>query len=257
MAVDPWLAAAGGAISGVIVGSFLATLVLRWPRQRSVTHGRSSCDSCGRTLSSIDLVPLLSWLVVRGRCRTCGAAIDPVHPLAEALAATIGAAALFVAPNLSGAALALFGWLLVPLALLDARHFWLPRRLSWLLMLTGLALGGVAMRGLGLAVPAIDRAVGAAVAFGALWLIAAAYRRLRGREGLGGGDAPMLAGIGAWLGWWPLPFVLLLAASAGLAIALMRRMAGVPAEPMRFPLGTLLALAVVPALIVTVAMRAS
>lgn len=257
LTLDPALAAVCGAIAGAIIGSFLATLVVRWPQERSVAQGRSTCDGCARTLGALDLVPLLSWLAMRGRCRSCGAAIDPVHPLTEAIAALIGSVALYLSPGLSGVALALLGWLLLPLAMLDARHFWLPHRLSWILTLTGLALGGLAMRGIGLDVSAIDRAIGAAAGFAGLWLIAAVYRRVRGRDGLGGGDAPMLAGIGAWIGWTALPFVLFFAAIAGLGIALLRRANGERTAEMRLPLGTLLALALPPAIIVTAAVQPS
>ncbi len=79
-----------GAGLGAVIGSFLATIVSRWPRGASVVTGRSRCDGCGRALGVVDLVPLLGWLVARGQCRTCGARIDPVHPSIEAGAALIG-----------------------------------------------------------------------------------------------------------------------------------------------------------------------
>lgn len=94
--------------------------------------------------------------------------------------------------------------------------------------------------------PFTDRVIGAVIGFGVLTVIALLYRKVRGREGLGGGDAPMLAGIGAWVGWTTLPLVLLLAALAGIAVALARTgtAATEPLGQMRLPLGTLMALAV-------------
>src|SRR3546814_6883087 len=83
-----------GAVAGAIIGSFLATLILRWPQGRSVVHGRSACDGCGLTLGGLELVPLFSALAQRGRCRACGAAIDPLHWRMEAGCALIGAVAL-------------------------------------------------------------------------------------------------------------------------------------------------------------------
>jgi leader peptidase (prepilin peptidase)/N-methyltransferase len=223
-----------------------------------VAHGRSRCDGCGRALGPLDLVPLLSWLSLRGRCRACGARIDPTHPLVELCCAAIGVAAFIQAPLASGAgfiqaplasgaamALALFGWQLLLLGWLDARHIWLPRSLSLLLLASGIALGGLAMAALGIDAPLADRLIGAAVGGGGLWLIAALYRRWRGREGLGGGDAPFLAGVGAWTGWQALPFILLLAACAGIGVALLR---GLRADA-PLPFGTLVALAVPPALL--------
>ncbi|MEK6541606.1 MAG: prepilin peptidase [Pseudomonadota bacterium] len=236
-------------MAGAIFGSFIATLALRWPQGRSMVHGRSACDGCGRTLAVIDLVPLVSWLVLRGRCRTCGAEIAGAHIVIELVAATIGGVALGFIPNLGGAALALFGWQLLLLGWLDARHWWLPHALSAILAVSGLMFGGVAMAALGLDATLIDRVIGMVGGFAALALIALVYRALRGREGLGGGDAPLLGAIGAWVGWAVLPLVLLLAALAGIAVALMhfaRKPVGDAGEPigqMRLPLGTLMAMA--------------
>ena len=83
-----WPVALG--VLGALVGSFVAALVVRWPQDRSVMRGRSACDECGRTLTARDLVPLLSALTLRGRCRTCRAPIDPLHWRVEAIAALIG-----------------------------------------------------------------------------------------------------------------------------------------------------------------------
>jgi leader peptidase (prepilin peptidase)/N-methyltransferase len=77
-------------ILGAAIGSFLATILIRWPQGRSVVAGRSACDKCGRILEARDLVPILSWSLARGRCRTCGARIDRRHLAAEAGAAIVG-----------------------------------------------------------------------------------------------------------------------------------------------------------------------
>lgn len=231
-----------GGIAGSIAGSFVGALVSRWPDGRSVADGRSRCDNCGRVLAARELVPVLSFLALRGKCRTCGAAIPPSHFVAEIACALVGATA-FAAASL-GVALAgmVFGWMLVALALLDRAHFWLPDRLT--LPLAG--LGGAASAA-GLSVPMRDSLVGAAVGYAALALIAFAYRRLRGREGLGGGDPKLFAAIGAWLGWALLPLVLLLASIVGLASVAADRARGVRVGAAdRMPLGTLLALAAWP-----------
>jgi len=230
------------AMLGAILGSFIAALVARWPRGESVLAGRSRCEGCGQTLTPVELVPILSWLMQRGRCRRCGAPIGVDALAIELAAAAIGAIALWRLPGWPGLAAALFGWLLVPLAWLDARHFWLPRRLTAAVALAGLASGAA-----GLAPPLPDRLIGGAAGFGALWLVATGYRRLRGREGLGGGDPPLLGAIGLWLGWQALPFVLLGASGLGLAAALVMARRGTALAPTtRLPFGTLLALAAWP-----------
>ena len=86
-----------GALAGLIAGSFVGTLAVRWPEGRGV-GGRSACDGCGAVLGPRDLVPLVSWLARRGRCATCGAAIDARHPVAEVACAIVGASALMAAP---------------------------------------------------------------------------------------------------------------------------------------------------------------
>ena len=180
------LAACLGGIAGAIAGSFLATLILRWPKDRSVVRGRSACDGCGRVLSAIDLVPMLSALAQRGRCRTCGAAIDPLHGRVEAGCAIIGALALGLAPGLVGAGWALFGWLLLVLAVLDWRHFWLPDALTLPLAFLGLTVG------LWVTDPMLtDRLIGAGAGYFSLLAVATGYRLMRGREGLGLGDAKL------------------------------------------------------------------
>lgn len=202
------------AVIGLVLGSFIATLVLRWPAERSV-FGRSQCDACGRTLGAADLVPLLSAMIARGWCRKCRAAIDPFHWRVELGSALIGAIALTAMPGMSGWLWALFGWMLLPLALLDARHFWLPDRLNALLAVVGLLLAGPL-----LGAPLLDRWIGALAGGGVLAFIAWGYRRARGGDGMGGGDPKLVAAIGCWLGWQALPLMLLLASLGGIVWAL-------------------------------------
>ena len=235
-------AAALAFLIGASVGSFLAVILIRWPQGRSAAAGRSQCDACGRPLSPLELVPVVNWLVTRGRCRSCGAAIDRRHLAAEVGAAMIGLTAIFAHPLPLAAVTALFGWWLFLLAALDVEHQWLPDRLTLPLIPVGL-LAAWAGFGAGLE----ERAIGAVAGFAALAGIAWLYRRLRGREGLGGGDPKLLAAIGAWLGWAQLPFVLLGAGLIGLAVvALMRLRGRAVAATDRLPLGALLALAAWP-----------
>ncbi|PJG49167.1 prepilin peptidase [Sphingobium sp. LB126] len=231
-----------GGIAGAIAGSFLATLILRWPQGRGVARGRSACDGCGRVLGAVDLIPLVSALAQRGRCRTCGAAIDPLHGRIEAGCAIVGALALGFAPDLGGIGWALLGWLLLTLAVLDKRHLWLPDALTLPLAFLGFTIGLWSTdAGMG------DRVIGAAVGYLALLCVALGYRRLRGREGLGLGDAKLLGALGAWFGWQALPFIVLLAASLGLLAVLAAMAVGRAVDARtQVPLGTFLAVAAVP-----------
>jgi leader peptidase (prepilin peptidase)/N-methyltransferase len=230
-----------GGIAGLIVGSFIAALTWRWPQGRSIATGRSACDACGQGLGPLELVPVLSLLWQRGRCRHCGVGIAPRHLWIELAAGGIGALALAVHPGSVGLCGALFGWGLLALAVLDAEHQWLPDRIT----LPLLALGLVA--GLWLAPPLADRAIGAVIGFASLALIGGGYQRVTGRVGMGGGDPKLFAAIGAWLGWFPLAFVLLLAALLGLVLALADRLRGRPVgRHSRVAFGALLAVAAWP-----------
>ncbi|MEN2785218.1 prepilin peptidase [Sphingomonas qilianensis] len=236
-----WLVMLG--LLGVILGSFIAALVIRWPAGRSVARGRSQCDSCGVTLTARDLVPLLSAALARGRCRACGARIDPLHWQIELTALWIGLMAGLVVPGPVALAGAVFGWLLLTLAALDVTEFWLPDRLTATLALAGLATGL-----LGVEPGMIDRLIGGVAGFAALWAIGAGYQAWRGREGLGGGDPKLLGAIGLWLGWAMLPAVLLLAALTGLALVLVGMLRGRAARmDDKAPFGALLAIAAYPA----------
>lgn len=222
------------------MGSFLATASLRWPAGERA-DGRSRCDRCGATLAAIDLIPLLSFAALRGRCRRCAAPIDPRHPMIELTAALIAASSLWLHPGIEGIAGAILGWMLLLLAVLDTEHFWLPDRVTLPLVALGLAESLIADPAL------LDRAIGAIAGFAALALIGLAYRRIAGREGLGGGDAKLLAAIGAWLGWSLLPLVVLAACLAGFAgLAARRLRGGAVTRDARLPLGALLAVAAWP-----------
>jgi len=236
-----WPVALG--LLGALLGSFIATLVIRWPQERSVVKGRSHCDACDAVLGPRDLIPLVSAALARGRCRYCEAPIDPRHWQIELAALGIGAVAGLVVPGPAGLAGAVFGWLLLALAALDIAEFWLPDRLTLALALAGVAAGLV-----GVEPPLVDRLIGGGIGFAALWLVGFSYKRLRGREGLGGGDPKLFGAIGLWLGWRMLPAVLLLAALTGLAFVLIGMVRGKAAKlDDRVPFGALLAIAAYPA----------
>ncbi|MGQ0559773.1 MAG: prepilin peptidase [Sphingosinicella sp.] len=238
-ATPAFLFQASGLVAGAIVGSFIATLLIRWPQGRSVIAGRSACESCGARLGVRDLVPILSYTALHGRCRRCGAAIDRRHLGIELAAALVGLVALLAHPLPLALFSLLLGLWLLTLAALDAEYHWLPDLLTLPLIPAGLA---VAWAGFG--PPLGERLIGAAAGFIGLAAIGWLYRRLRGRTGLGGGDPKLLAALGAWVGALALPWVLLAAGALGLAAALLMHFRGEEVKATtRLPLGSLLAIA--------------
>lgn len=193
--------------------------------------GRSACPSCGAVLRTADLVPLLSWLLSRRRCRHCGAAIDAFYPLVEIGAAAVGALAVLLVDGPLGVVAALLGWWLLGLALVDLAVWRLPDVMTLPLIVLGLAAAGL---GVGLPELGFVAALsGAFLGYAAFALLALAYRRLRGREGLGLGDAKLLAAAGAWVGPSALPWVVFGAAVLGLLgiLALRRPVTAATALP--------------------------
>jgi len=225
-------------VVGAVAGSFVALVAIRLPAGRPIALARSACAACGAVLGPGELIPLISFAVQRGQCRRCGAAISWRDPAVEAAAVAIGVvAALAVADPRMAAAVAVLGWALLLLALLDADHFWLPSAVTLPLVIAGLAVAAwLAPADLA------DRAIGAVAGYLCLAGVAAAYKAVRGRVGLGGGDAKLFAASGAWLGWAALPVVLLAAALSGIVVALLLWRRGITATT-RLPFGVFLAAA--------------
>ncbi len=230
------MTALAGGLLGLIAGSFIALVTWRWPRGEAIT-GRSRCDDCGVQLRAAELVPLLSYLWQRGRCRHCGAVIAPRHLAIELICAAAGALFLARWPGPDGLLLMLAAWLLITLIVLDVEQFWLPDALTLPLIPLALLVPEAPMLP-----PLPERVYGAVLGFGGLWLLGFAYRRWRGRDGLGGGDPKLLGALGALLGALALPFLLTGAAALGLALAAWDRLRGreVTAAT-RLPFGALLA----------------
>ena len=205
------------------IGSFLGVLIRRLPTGRDVALSRSACDSCGHALGVPDLVPFASYLVLQGNCRHCAAPIGRFHLAVECAATAIAAIAIVVIDDdisLVWAACGL-GWTLLALAWIDAEHMYLPDVLTLPLVLAGLVVTGWLNPD-----ALVAHTLGAAAGYGSIAGLAIAYRRLRGREGIGLGDAKLLAAAGAWLGWQNLSWVVLMAALIGIGIALAFQLRG-------------------------------
>jgi len=231
-----WLAAV---LVAPFIGSFLGVAIVRLPRGRPIATGRSACDRCGHRLGARDLIPFLSFALSRGRCRHCGQAIGWFPVAIELAALGVAAWAACVVNGVEIWVACLLGWTLLAAAWIDARTMILPDVLTLPLLMAGLAVTAVLS-------PAdlTDHSLAAAVGYLLLFVTARVYRRLRGRDGLGEGDAKLLGALGAWLGLGALPFVLILASCLGLAAACAGMLAGKRVTPATaIPFGPFLSLA--------------
>lgn len=223
----------------LVIGSFLGVVVRRLPAGRPVALARSECVHCGHVLGARELLPLLSFALQRGRCRHCGGRIGWFHPAIELAALAVALAALSLAPDPEDAWLfAALGWALLAAAWIDAEQYRLPDVITLPLLLAGLAATWLRMPW-----AIYDHALAAALGYGAFRLLDILYHRLRGRHGLGQGDAKLLAAAGAWAGLAALPVVVLLAALLGLAVALPLAWRQGQGGMTRIPFGPALAVA--------------
>jgi leader peptidase (prepilin peptidase) / N-methyltransferase len=222
------------------VGSFLGSIIRRLPEGSPVVWARSRCKECGTQLGARDLVPILSWVVAKGRCRYCRRAIGWFYPGIELAATAVALTAVLIDGGQGAWLDCVLGWWLLALGWIDLRHWLLPDILTLPLIIVGLAAGA-----------AFDpeeltgRALGALLGYLALVAVAALYRALRGREGLGRGDAKLLSASGAWVGAAALPQVILIAALSALVAAAGLRIAGARLDAhSALPFGPFLALAI-------------
>jgi leader peptidase (prepilin peptidase)/N-methyltransferase len=194
--VDPVLIA-GAVLLGLCVGSFLNVCILRLPHDQSLVRPRSTCPNCKQPIAWRDNIPVFSWLWLRGKCRWCHARISLQYPLIEALVGVIfGAALVAYGPTVQAVSAALFGTLLLGIAITDARHYLIPDEFS----LGGLVIG--LLLALGNGVPGfLEALLGAAVGFGLLWAVARAGQWVFKEEAMGGGDIKMMAMVGSFVGW--------------------------------------------------------
>lgn len=193
------------------VGSFLSVVVARIPAGESVARGRSACPACGHRLGWRDLVPLVSWLLQRGTCRYCGQAVSWTYPAIELAALGVAVWSLAVTPGWLAWVSSALGWCLIALAVIDARHLLLPDEITLPLIPAGLAVAWAVDPS-----RLLDHAVGAAAGFLIVSGLRWAYAKVRRREGIGLGDAKLLAAAGAWVSWEGVPGVLLVGAAAAL-----------------------------------------
>jgi leader peptidase (prepilin peptidase)/N-methyltransferase len=225
-------------LAGLMVGSFLNVVIHRLPKMMerewaeqcaelrgetpepepryNIVTPRSACPKCGHRITALENVPVISWIVLRGRCRGCGTGISVRYPLVELLTGVLsGLVAWQFGWGLALAGALAFTWAMVALAFIDLDTTLLPDDITLPLLWLGLLLNLGATY-----VPLRDAVIGAAAGYLVLWSVYWGFKLLTGKEGMGFGDFKLLAAIGAFLGWKMLPLVILLSACAGAVIGI-------------------------------------
>ncbi len=222
---------------GLVVGSFANVCIHRLPRRESVVSPPSRCPACGAPIQTRDNVPLVSWLLLRGRCRACRVPISPRYPAVEAANGLLWLAlAAMRGPSLQTAVAMLLVTVLLVLSLIDLEHQLLPDAIT----LPGIAAGLAASFLPGSPVRPPEAALAAAGGWSACALVAFTWKKLRKIDALGEGDWKMTAMLGAFFGWERLLLSVLFASASGAAVgigAILLRRGGLQS---RLPLGTFL-----------------
>ena len=232
---------------GACVGSFTNVVVWRLPRRESVVHPGSHCPKCGHAVRWHDNVPVLSWLLLAGRCRDCNASISWRYPLVELISALLWLSTLLVSsggggglePSLQPWIGLPFIGLLLPLVLIDLDHMWLPESLCRWGVLLGLMMsvsGGVPLLA--------DHLIGAALSLTALEAVSAIAERLMGQPALGLGDAKLAAFGGAWIGLHGIAIAMAIAVFSGAMVGSIGRLTGRLKPRQAFPFGPFIALGI-------------
>ncbi len=246
-------------VLGLIVGSFLNVVIHRmpkmmereWAQQCASLHGeelppappynlvipRSACPSCGHRISAWENIPVISWLVLRGRCASCAAPISARYPLVEAVTGMLsGFAAWHFGFGLAGAAALLLVWALVALTFIDFDTQLLPDDITLPLLWLGLLFNSAdAFTDLNSAV------IGAVAGYLTLWSVYWLFKLVMKKEGMGYGDFKLLAAIGAWFGWIMLPLVILLSSLVGAIVGVILMVAAKRGRNVPMPFGPYLA----------------
>lgn len=223
---------------GLLIGSFLNVVIYRVPKMmqresdnyvavesgREAPHAerfnlmvpRSACPHCGHQITALENIPLVSWLVLRGKCSACQAPISPRYPAVELLTGLLSALLVWrLGSGWAGLAALFFLYSLIAMTFIDADTQLLPDDLTYPLLWAGLLVNLN-----GTFVPLHDAVVGAAAGYLALWSIYWLFKLATGKEGMGYGDFKLLAALGAWLGWAMLPTIILLSSVVGALVGI-------------------------------------
>ena len=206
----------------LIAAPFVGGLLAGFARRAAVETGSGvACPHCAKRLATLSLLPVIGWPLARGRCGHCAQALGATTPVIEVGALVVAVWAAAVLDGWLVLASCMLGWALLALAAIDWRDLLPPDELTLPLIPAGIAAAYFVAPSLPVA-----HLIGAIAGFAVFVAVRWVYQRIRGREGLGLGDAKLLAAAGAWVGWVGLPSVVLIAATAALAVALAQGLAG-------------------------------
>ena len=237
---EPALLTAAAVLLGLAVGSFINVVIHRLPKMMerqwraecaelsgeeapapvakpyNLIVPRSACPACNRPITAIENIPLLSWLVLRGKCAGCRAHISPRYPAVEVLTAALSAwIAWHFGFGMAAAGALLFTWAMIALTFIDLDTFYLPDSITLPLLWLGL-LFNIS----GTYTPLPGAVIGAAAGYLSLWAVYWAFKLATGKEGMGYGDFKLLAAVGAWLGWQMLPLAILASSMVGAVVGI-------------------------------------
>ncbi|USD64856.1 A24 family peptidase [Vibrio sp. SCSIO 43136] len=264
--IYPWLYPLFAGLFGLIIGSFLNVVILRlpvmmehgWKKEFSETFPelcpdpklpeqpynlstpRSHCPSCKTPVRAIDNIPVISWLLLKGKCRKCQTKISWRYPAIELLTAITCATVAATFPlSYFSIALLFFTFVLITATFIDLDTLLLPDQLTLPLTWAGiaLALSGVSP------VTLQDSVIGAMAGYVSLWSVYWLFKVITGKEGMGYGDFKLLAALGAWLGWQSLPMIILLSSLVGVVFGLIQLRLQKKGIEQAFPFGPYLAIA--------------
>jgi leader peptidase (prepilin peptidase) / N-methyltransferase len=254
------LAAVAGLL-GLCVGSFLNVVIHRLPKMMeqdwqaqcaelrgetpstatalTLARPRSRCPSCGHQITALENIPLVSYLILRGKCSNCATAISPRYPIIEAVTALLSAyAAWHFGPTWQTVGALLLIWALTALTMIDFDTQLLPDSITLPLLWFGLAFNLV-----GTYVDLYSAVIGAMAGYLILWSVFWLFKLVTGKEGMGYGDFKLLAALGAWLGWQMLPAIVLLSSVVGAGIGIALIVAARQGRNTPIPFGPYLAIA--------------
>ena len=262
---NPWLLYTSAVLLGLILGSFLNVVILRLPRMMeagwrrdcaellspdgtapetdepplSLSKPASTCPSCGHRIRVRENIPILSYLLLRGRCSECKTRISLRYPLVEAFTALLTLIVVVqFGPTWQAAAALLLTWSLIALAVIDLDTQLLPDSITLPFLWLGLFLSLF-----GLFTDSQSAIIGAVAGYLSLWVVFQLFRLATGKEGMGYGDFKLLALLGAWLGWSALPQIILLSALVGALVGVGLILSGRHESGKPLPFGPYLAAA--------------